>query len=303
MYAPAGTPVDGPLLDATTGTIYLLDHGTATAVPRLLAYDAATLEPLSQVPVPSVTGLGPLTPNSQYLTLYQQGGMVSLQPALRNLSDAAARQDMPAALGATALGWSDAAGLAGDVYVATAAGIYLRNTGSGAVLAALPMRIDWSGPASLPVDTNSGLIYLPSAHGQLVIARWDATAGGAQPLTADTAVVLAHSALARFLPYTNQDPPFISPDTFLLSATGDGQSIPMTFWIHYIDFQWSLGPYPGSTSATVIPSSGAEGTPGGYLVTFSIRWNETFWRTHSWICSVAPDGSVSLRSDSGDIVP
>jgi hypothetical protein len=74
----------------------------------------------------------------------------------------------------------------------------------------------------------------------------------------------------------------------------------MTYWIHYVDFQWSLGPYPGTTAALVVPDSGHE---GGYLVTFTITWHETFLRTHTWVCAVAPDGSVALRSDSGDLVP
>jgi hypothetical protein len=164
------------------------------------------------------------------------------------------------------------------------------------------MRVDWAGSAALLVDTATGLIYLPGAHGQVVVARPQQTGSraGGYALSAATAVVLAHSALSRFLPFTNQDPPFITPDTFLLSATAQGQSLSMTYWIHYIDFQWSLGPYPGTTSATVLPDPAHV---GAYLVTFTIRWNETFLRTHAWICAVAPDGLVTLRSDTGDIVP
>jgi hypothetical protein len=148
------------------------------------------------------------------------------------------------------------------------------------------------------VDSRTTSIYLPSAHGQVVIARY--VGAGSSALNAETAVVLAHGALAHFLPFTNQDPPFITPESFLISATPIGQTIPMTYWIHYVDFQWSLGPYPGTTSAAVAPDHEQK---GGYLVTFTITWNETFLRTHSWVCAVAPDGSVTLRSDSGDIVP
>jgi hypothetical protein len=282
--------------------MYLLAHGTATSKPLLLAYDATTLNLLSQVTMPGVTGLGPLTPDEQNLTLYEGDGEVSMLPALRDLGAAGRTTIILVAAGAAALGWAGTTGQnQSELYVATATGIDLRNAATGQVLASLPMRIAWAGSDALLVDPATGLIYLPGAHGQVVIARPPETGshGGSYLLSAATAVVLAHSALARFLPFTNQDPAFITPDTFLLSATSQGQSIPMTYWIHYIDFQWSLGPYPGTTSAMVLRDPAHS---GAYLVTFAIRWNETFLRTHAWICAVAPDGSVTLRSDSGDIV-
>jgi hypothetical protein len=296
--SPAGAVLDGPILDASTDTMYLLAHGTSTTEPMLLAYDATTLNLLSQLPVPAATDLGPLTPDERSLTLYENDGTVSVLPALRDLR-IGGETSIPAAAGAAALGWVDAAGQSqSQLYVATATGIDLRNAATGQVLASLPVRIDWAGSQALLVDTATGLIYLPGAHGQVVVARPQENGGYA--LSAATAVVLAHSALSRFLPFTNQDPPFITPDTFLLSATAQGQSIPMTYWIHYIDFQWSLGPYPGTSSATVLPDPAHI---SAYLVTFTIRWNETFLRTHTWICAVAPDGLVTLRSDTGDIVP
>ncbi len=89
-------------------------------------------------------------------------------------------------------------------------------------IGSLPMPVAWSGATPLLVDTRSGSVYLPSSHGQVVVARY-AKSGGSTVLGAGTAVVLAHSALASFLPFTNQDPPFITPDTFLLSATPAGQ--------------------------------------------------------------------------------
>ena len=299
--APPGTYPDGPVLDTQTSTLYLLTHGTVNTQSTLLAYDATTLKPLSQLPEPGATGLGPLTPDGRDLTLYEASGAVALQPIQRDLRTATAAETMSAAWGARAIGWNLAAGSSGDMYVVTATGIDERNMETGRVLATLPMRVSWSGPAPLPVDRETGTVFLPGAHGQIVIIH-GASVTGASRLNADTAVVLAHAALAAFLPYTNQDPPFISPDTFLLSASTQGQSLPMTYWIHYVDFQWTLGPYPGTTSAIVAPASHT-GASGGYLVTFTIRWNEDFWRTHSWACLVAPDGSVSLRSDSGDIVP
>lgn len=296
IAAPGG--LDGPVLDAVTDTLFLLALSTSTAPATLLAYNAVTLDPLWQLPFPQATGLGPLTPDAQFLALYEQNGRAVLQPSLPGAASARA---LPAGDGATALGWIDSSeGISSSslIYAATATGIDLRNAGTGQVLATLPLRVAWSGAAPMLVDARTRAIYLPSSHGQVVIARY--TGGGSSALNAETAVVLAHGALAHFLPFTNQDPPFITPESFLLSATPGGQSIPMTYWIHYIDFQWSLGPYPGTTSAAVEPDSKQE---GGYLVTFTITWNETFLRTHSWVCAVAPDGSVALRSDSGDIVP
>jgi hypothetical protein len=296
IAAPGG--VDGPVLDAVTDTLFLLALDTSTAPATLLAYNAVTLAPLWQLPVPQASGLGPLTPDAQFLALYEQSGKVVFQPSLPGSGSARA---LPAADGATALGWTNSSGAVSSgslIYVATATGIDLRNVGNGQVLATLPLRVAWSGAAPLLVDARTTSVYLPSSHGQVVIARYSGS--GSSSLNAETAVVLAHGALAHFLPFTNQDPPFITPESFLLSATPGGQTIPMTYWIHYVDFQWSLGPYPGTTSAVVAPNHDQE---EGYLVTFTITWNETFLRTHSWVCAVAPDGSVALRSDSGDIVP
>lgn len=298
---------DGLVLDTFSDTVTLLALGAPTTPPRLLVYDAVTLESQSQVPLPLAIGLGPLTPDGRFIAVYEKDGAVAFQPSLA----VAPAQIVPAAAGAKALGWLDAGGGASaagdssdpldgsDIYVATATGIDLREATTGKILASLPIPVAWSGAAPLLVDTRSGSVYLPSSHGQVIVARY-AKSGGSTVLGAGTAVVLAHSALASFLPFTNQDPPFITPDSFLLSATPAGQTIPLTYWIHYVDFQWSLGPYPGTTSAAVKPDSA---NVGGYVVTFRITWFETYLRSHTWVCAVAPDGSVALRSDSGDLVP
>jgi hypothetical protein len=302
---------DGPVLDMFSDTLSLLALGTPTTVPRLLVYNAVTLDHVSQMPLPLAIGLGPLTPDGRFIVVYEKAGVVAFQPS-PSARTGTTTQVVPAAAGAKALGWLDGRGgvsVARDlsdpldgsaIYVATATGIDLRNAGTGKILASLPMPVAWSGADPLLVDAQSGSVYLPSSHGQVVVVRYPKS-GGSVDLGAGTAVVLAHSALASFLPFTNQDPPFVTPDSFLLSATPTGQTIPMTYWIHYVDFQWSMGPYPGTTSAIVIPDNAHVG--GYYLVTFRITWFETYLRSHTWVCAVAPDGSVALRSDSGDLVP
>ena len=73
----------------------------------------------------------------------------------------------------------------------------------------------------------------------------------------------------------------------------------LDFWIHFADRGWQ-GPYPG-TASVAVTSNGAQ--PGGYIVTFTITWRQLFERTHTWVCAVAPDGAVALRSETGDAVP
>ncbi|HEY7339766.1 MAG TPA: hypothetical protein VH591_02695, partial [Ktedonobacterales bacterium] len=120
---------------------------------------------------------------------------------------------------------------------------------------------------------------------------------GAVPgaLASGSAALLARAALGRFLPDTNQDPPFVAPESFP-AAVG---TIKLNFWQHYPDIGWR-GPYPGTTETAV---SAAPGKPGSYLVTFSMSWYQVFQRHHTWVCLVAPDGSVLLQSESGDPVP
>ena len=45
------------------------------------------------------------------------------------------------------------------------------------------------------------------------------------------------------------------------------------------------------------------GTNGAYRITFAIAWYQLFPRSHTWVCDVAPNGSVTLHADSGDVVP
>src|SRR5579883_3230572 len=270
----------GGAYDAQSQTLILVGDG------QLVALDATTGHLHAQQTLPVATGT---------LVLYEQNGVVLYQPALRHVMSAAAHT-IPALAGAKALGWNTANG---HLYVATAAGLDVRDT-HGRTLATLPMRIAWSGSVPLLVDARDGLLFLPGAHGQVIVARDTSGLRNTPPLNADTAVVLAHAAIANFLPFTNQDPPFVTPENFLMSGTVQGQTLPMTYWIHYSDFLWTKGPYPGTTEALVTPDSAH---PGSYLVTFTITWNETFLRTHSWVSAVAPDGSITLRSDTGDIVP
>jgi hypothetical protein len=128
--------------------------------------------------------------------------------------------------------------------------------------------------------------------GRILFVRASARSGG---MTSGTAVALARAALGNLLPDTNQDPPFVAPQTFP-SAPG---MRPYTFWIHFSDRGWQ-GPYPGTAETRV---STEHGVPGAYLVTFRISWQQLFERTHMWVCEVRPDGSVHLKSSTGDALP
>jgi hypothetical protein len=172
------------------------------------------------------------------------------------------------------------------------------DTRAGRTLAELPLVARWPTYMPLPVDQTRGLLYLPSDHGAIVIIRDGAGNAG---LTAPSAAILARAALAKLLPDTNQDPPFVAPDTFPLGAgtPAHPETRALDFWIHFADRGWQ-GPYPG-TASVAITSDGAR--PGGYIVTFTITWRQLFERTHTWVCAVAPSGAVALRSETGDIVP
>jgi len=148
------------------------------------------------------------------------------------------------------------------------------------------------------VDAHRGLLYLLAAHGSIVILR-DGTSPA--PLSGPTAALLARGALTMFIADPNQDPPFVSAETFPLAAGTPAR--PETrneqYWIHFSDLGWN-GPHPGTASTSV---ASAPGQPGAYLVTFSISWLQTSQRQHTWVCLVTPNGAVRLQSSRGDDVP
>lgn len=281
--------MDGPVLDETSGVVYLLAQPT-TGKPALVALDAATLALKGQAALPAGSYLGPLDTAANTLYIFGKSGM----PCRYTVSMAgglalAPAPNTTAGCDATAVGWN--AGL-GHIYGAERSGIVARDAGTGQLVAALLVRVAWAASVPLLVDSTRDLVYLPDAHGTILIARDGAQTGA---LTVGTAGILARAALARFLPDTNQDPPFVAPESFP-AAVG---TLTQDFWIHYADIGWR-GPYAGTAQTAV---SAAPGHAGGYVVTFALSWNQVYQHHHSWVCLVAPDGSVLLRSASGDTVP
>ncbi len=302
---PASATVEGPALDTVNGRLYLLLRNTPTAAPTLASYDAATLTPQGQLTLPAGTRLGPLDSAAHTLYLFAGDGSVqrlTITGALPS-TGAAALQNQPALRNSLMLGWNDATH---HLYAAATTNIIARDASTGSPVAALPLRVAWNPAVPLLGDATRGLLYLPDPRGAIVIVR-DPAAAPTSPsgLTPGAAALLARAALAHFLPDTNQDPPFLSPATF---PAGDSTSTAASdarytrdarYWIHFSDIGWH-GPYPGTAQTSVTPDSTHM---GGYLVTFTITWNQSFLRTHTWVCAVAPNGSVRLRSDSGDVVP
>ncbi|MGZ3679319.1 MAG: hypothetical protein ACXWQR_12240, partial [Ktedonobacterales bacterium] len=162
-----------------------------------------------------------------------------------------------------------------------------------------PLRVAWNPTVPLLADATRGLLYLPDTRGVIAIVR--DPAGAPSALTPGAAALLARASLAHFLPNTNQDPPFLTPATFPLSDGTSPAIRDARYWIFFTDlnFVWH-GPYSGTAQTAVAPDTSHT---GGYLVTFTITWDQLFTRTHKWVCAVAPDGSVQLRSDIGDVVP
>ncbi|HEX8032801.1 MAG TPA: hypothetical protein VF510_03090 [Ktedonobacterales bacterium] len=295
---PASAIVEGPALDAADGRLYLLLRDTPTAAPTLAAYDAATLAPQSQLSLPAGTRLGPLDSASHALYLY--GADATVQRLTLSVplpaNAASALQNQPTLRGSLALGWNDATH---HLYTAGATAITARDASTAAPIAALPLRVAWNPTVPLLADATRGLLYLPDTRGVLAIVR-DPT-GAPAALTPGAAALLARASLSRFLPDTNQDPPFLTPTTFPLGDSTTPATRGARYWILFTDLGsvWR-GPYLGTAQTAVAPDSAHT---GGYLVTFTITWDQLFTRTHVWVCAVAPDGSVQLRSNTGDVVP
>lgn len=281
-----GTTVSALTLDPATGTVYALLRRANVAAPSLVVYDVATLAQRAMLPLPAGARLGPVDSATGRLYLpgasggacvYTSGGDL-LAPAPDGVCDA------------LALGWN---AVTGHVFTSAANGVTLRDAATGRSLAALPVRAAWPSERPLLVDGARGLLYVPDERGTILIVR----EGPALPaLTSGGALLLARAALADLLPDTNQDPPFVAPDTF--PATFGTR--PQTYWIHFSDLGWQ-GPYAGAASSGTGPSP--SGGAGGYTIMFTITWNQLFQRTHTWTCAVSPSGAVRLVSETGDAVP
>ena len=288
--APAGTArTDGPVVDAARGLVYLLVQPVA-GQPSLVSLDTGSLAQVGQAVLPAGSRLGPLNTTTRMLSIFGTRGA----PCRYTVSTAGGLALAPSPNAASGCDVS-AAGWNADLehsYGAEPSGIVVRDANTGRSIAALPVRVTWPETEPLLVDGARSLVYLPDEHGTVLIAR-----DSAQPaaLSVGSAVVLARAAMGRFLPNTSQNPPFVASESFP-AAPGTAH---LDFWVDYSDIGWR-GPYAGAarTAATAAP-----GQPGAYLVTFSITWYQVFQRQHSWVCVVAPDGGVLLRSETGDAVP
>ncbi len=285
---PGASWTDGPVLDSSLSRLYVLERSPSSAT--LLAYDASTLAPAGRWELLAGARLGPLDDATHSLYMFEPNGTVSRLTAAVSGQDTTslASSVVPALDGAAALGWNDALG---HMYAAGPDSLLVRDAASGQELASLPVRAAAAPDSELAVDSAHDLVYLPTATGELVIAR-DQPSG---PLSPATALLLGRVAMAHFLPDTNQDPPFVTPQTF---PAGAGTRR-LNYWIHFSDLGWQ-GPYNGSASSAVSPESGH---PGAFVTTFTIAWYQLFPRSHTWVCEVRPDGSVAVQSQSGDVVP
>ncbi|HEU4783205.1 MAG TPA: hypothetical protein VFS83_07695 [Ktedonobacterales bacterium] len=294
----SGMPApDGPIFDAARRLLYIaIRPKQASDAPQLLALDAATLRQVSALALPVGARLGPLDAETGALDIFGgdgrgwqiHGGQTTTPTLVR----------APMLDGALAVGANPALR---RLYIAGFTQTRSLDTRDGRMLAGLPLVARWPTFVPLPVDEARGLLYLPSDHGAIVIIRDGAGQTGNTRLTAPSAAILARAALAKLLPDTNQDPPFVAPDTFPLGAgtPAHPETRALDYWIHFANRGWQ-GPYPGTASVAVTPD-GAQ--PGGHIVTFTITWRQLFERTHTWVCAVAPSGAVALRSETGDTVP
>lgn len=272
-------------VNPATGMVYALLRQPNASQQTLAAFDDTTLAPRMRLPLPASARLGPLDAAADTLYLPgTPGGTCAYSLRTAQLTPAPA-----GVCDALALGWS---ATGSHLYTVDANMLTVRDALSGQALAALPIRAAWPGDQPLLLDSGRGLLYVPDDQGMVLIVR-----DGAQPatLSAGSALLGARAALARLLPDTNQDPPFVSPETFP-AAPG---TRPESYWIHFSDLGWQ-GPYSGSAASTVSPQASRS---GGYTVTFTITWNQLFLRQHSWTCDVSPDGAVRLVSESGDALP
>jgi hypothetical protein len=291
---PAATRLDGPVFDAAGNRALVLAQRADGAA--LIAYSMQDDTPAGTWAVPAGTRLGPLDEAGGTLYLFGPDGTTSSLSlaglvAMANATSAPL-VPVPALQGAQALGWN---ATLGHLYVAGSQGMRIVDAATNKTLALLPLAAGWAPDAPLPVDAAAGLVYLPADHGTLVVIRdaSDPTAGG---LTADAAAILARAAVVRVVPQGQQDPLFITADTF---APGpDTRAAP--FWAYDPTLGWQNAS-PGTATIQVVP---APAPRGAYNVTFTTTWTlHGFVHTHTTMCQVAPSGAVRLVSDQGDGLP
>lgn len=289
-----GSLVAGPVLDLPENAVFALAQTSAGLA--LVPFAADTLTPMRSMPLPVGTLLGPFAPGMGALLLFGRDGTVSQVATSMLVATSGARpslQPINGLQGAMALGWAGATHGPGPVALVANAGgarmVTLLGT-SAHLYAALPLPLapmmSWQ---SLPID--AGGVVLIASDGTLVFVRMAPTTTVDQ----DVALLLARAALPRYLPDTNQQPPFLAPATFPLTPGTAARA----YDIYFSDLGWQ-GPYTGSASLTITAGSGVA---GAYQVTYTISWNQLFVRQHHWVVRVDPGGSARLVDSSGDAIP
>ncbi|HET9111268.1 MAG TPA: hypothetical protein VFN78_10625, partial [Ktedonobacterales bacterium] len=285
-------------VDESAGRVYVYNDNAMN--PTLYAFNASDLTPLGSWRLPGRGGsLGALDAATHTLYLGVSQLDLTTLPADGAGEQVSAEQTIQSAMlrGASHFGVDSATGA---LVLMTETGIEVYAANSVQPYAALPLVRASSISATdvtpwlLPIDTISRLAYAPGDDNTILIVSLAPPTGHAAPNLL-TAEVMARAAMAKLLPDTNQNPPFISAETFPI-GTG---TVERQYFIHYSDLGWK-GPYAGTASVSGVK---AGATAGDYTMTFSITWNQLFLRQHSWTVEVTPDRRVHLMADSGDAIP
>ncbi len=289
-------PASAPIVEVGLKHVLVLVNG-GDAQPTLFAFHLRTLHPMGAEALPPGWRAGPRNSDSEQLYLYRVDGVVGainigqLTLTLSPPYPAAALTQLEPLAGARALGW--------DSVHQTLVALYsdhvtAYDTESLQPYASSPISGVWDAQRPLPVDDGAGVVYAPDASGAIVaLSLTRPTSIPAPDVT--TALVMSRAGLGALLPDTNQSPPFLSYQTFPVTAT----TIARNFAVHYSDLGWR-GPFSGHASAKVV-KVGAQ--PGDYIITFAVDWNQLFVRAHSWTVELLPDGRVRMLADSGDAIP
>ena len=291
-------------VDTNANRVYVF-NGNAMA-PTLFAFNASDLTPLGYWSFPGrVGGVGPL--DSATHTLYV-GAATGDAPAELDLThlpaDGAGEQVTPqqsiqdATLARARYFGVDGAN--GAVALTTNTGLEALAANMSQPYAKLPLVSAPAGgvldttPWLLPVDSQTGLAYLPGEENTIFIVNMARPTSFAAP-NALTATLMARAGMAALLPNTNQTPAFADARSFPLAAGKEQRQ----YFIYYSNLGWK-GPYGGYTSITNV-KPGA--TAGDYTMTFTLAWDQLFLRQHSWTVELTPDGRTHLLGDSGDGLP
>ena len=296
VITPAGdsnVAVDGPLVNPSGTTIALVARDSSGT--SLRTFDARSLQPLATRPLPNGTRLGDYDAASGVFALIGPGGDVSTMTTDAATSPGGAPQAFQGVTGAQAVAWDSARHW---LVVAHTGDVTVYDAQSGQPLAALPITAavkDAAAPASraLLVAPGDGRLLIRDATGQMVIAR--DVGATRRAAGAGTALLLARSAMTRFLPEPKQTPAFVAATSFPAGA-GSG---PRDYYIHFSDRGWQA--FPNGSIASGVSATTRERAV--YQITFTISWYQLFQHTHTWTCLVMADGSVRLSAESGDALP